>query len=187
MQCLCSFTIPCLAAAISVAIPTMAGAAQNGGFVFDARQVVSASDKQRFVRLAERLPVAALKRRFPSYSVRVIHEDCVLCAVVSGKDGTIRVDYGVNSDWIIHGIYSAERNARDSLGNAVGTPLSKAVGADTAICDRGEATVCESARVKGLSYVVDETAKCALQEDAKTKRFTIPGCATVDGFQISIP
>jgi hypothetical protein len=44
---------------------------QKDGFVFSGDQVVSGSDKSRFIRLSERLPLSQLKKRFPSYAIRL--------------------------------------------------------------------------------------------------------------------
>ena len=99
------------------------------------------------------------------------------CAVIQGKNATyIRISYGGDKTFSFYNISSDARDSRDTLGNAFGTPLRQAVGADTTKCDVGGATTCESVLIKGLSYIVG---------GCSWKTGVIPACATVKGFEIS--
>ena len=98
-----------------------------------------------------------------------------ICVSIEGKNGAeIGVSYDRSSD--NYRISSDARSSRDTLGNTIGTSLRKAVGANTTKCDRGMEITCESALIKGLSYIV--TNGC----DWKGK--VIPACAKVEGFEI---
>jgi len=99
------------------------------------------------------------------------------CAVIQGKNATyIRISYGGDKTFSFYNISSDARDSRDTLGNAFGTPLRQAVGADTTKCDVGGATTCESVLIKGLSYIVG---------GCQWKTTVIPACAKVEGFEIS--
>lgn len=164
----------CIAACIAASTAT----AQTTGFIFSGDQAVSAADQRQFIRVGERLSAAQLRQRFPGYKISTIRSDCGgTCTVIESKDGSyIRIDYGGDRTYSFYRIYSDAENSRDSLGNTVGTSLSKAVGADSTKCDLGAATTCESVKIKGLSYVADG---CEVQGPA------IPACAKVGGFEIS--
>jgi hypothetical protein len=156
-------------------------AAQSDGFIFSGDQAVSAIDKQQFISVGEKLSIPQLKQRFPSYSVSPVKSDCGgTCVAIKGKnDAYITISYGGDKTSSFYNISSDARSSRDTLGNAVGTPLRQAVGANTAKCDLGAATTCESARIKGLSYIAG-----GCEWNATITR-VIPACAKVEGFEIS--
>jgi hypothetical protein len=163
----------------AIAFLTPPAAAQNDGFIFGGDQAVSVADKSQSIFVREKLSIPQLKKRFPSYSVSAVEGDCAgTCVLIKGKNGaSIRIDYVSDSSYNFYRIVSSDaRGSRDILGNIVGTPLRKAVGANTAKCDLGEVTTCESLLIKGLSYVVGGCTWKPLS--------VIPACAKVDGFEI---
>jgi hypothetical protein len=160
----------------AIAFP-MTSVAQNDGFIFSGDRVVSAADQKQFISVGEKLSIPQLKKRFPSYTVtREQGEGCGdICVTIKGKKDTyILISYDRSSD--DYRISSDAHSSRDTLGSTIGTPLRKAVGANTTKCDRGSEITCESALIKGLSYTV--TNGC----DWKTT--VIPACAKVEGFEI---
>jgi hypothetical protein len=165
-----------LSALVIACILPLAGnaTAQTTGFIFSGDQAVSAADPQQLIRVGEKLSISQLRQRFPGYSISKIHSDCGgTCTLIEAKNGSfLRVDY----DATFYSISSSAPGSRDSLGNTIGTSLSKAVGANPAKCDQGESTTCESAKIKGLAYFA---GGCDFNGDQ------IPDCATVYGFQIS--
>jgi hypothetical protein len=187
LSVLCIFAVV-MNATITLAldVPTeLRPIAQKGGFVFSGDQVVSGSGKSRFIRLSEKLPLSQLKKRFPSYAVRATSgEDCLVCVTVASKSEHIEINYDQNAS-VILGISSYDKRARDIFGNFVGSSLRKAVGANTAKCDVGEVTICESSVMKGLSYIVAEDESCAIHKDEQAELSLIPSCAVVSGFWIS--
>jgi hypothetical protein len=167
---------PAIACAITLAIACTA-AAQTGGFIFSGDQAVSAADQRQFIRVGERISMRDLKQRFSSYSVGKLSGDCGgSCFSVEGRDGgTLVIDYRGQGKSGFYRIQSSAPGSRDTLGNTIGIPLRQALGANTAHCDEGESTTCQSPRLKGLSYVVG---------GCDFKGSSIPACATLDGFQI---
>jgi hypothetical protein len=164
----------CVASGCAIAFPTAPVIAQNVGFIFSGDQAVSAADKRQYISVGEKLSIPELRRRFPSYSVSPVESDCGgTCASIEDNKGTyIRISYGDD----FYNISSGARSSRDTLGNAVGTPLRKAIGANTTNCDPGDETTCDSVLIKGLSYIVG---------GCSWKTGVIPACATVKGFEIS--
>jgi hypothetical protein len=152
--------------------------AQDDGFIFSGDKAVSARDPRQFIGAGEKLSIAQLKQRFPSYKVTRQSSDCGgTCALVESKSGArIFISYGGDSNSSFSNISSDVRGSRDILGNSIGTPLRKAIGANIAKCDLGESTTCPSAQVKGLSYIA---VGCTWEGE------TIPACARVGGFEIS--
>jgi len=159
-------------------VPYGAVVAQNDGFIFSGDKAESAQDSRQFIVAGEKLAISQLKKRFPSYTVTPEEADCGgTCASIKGKNGTlIYVSYGGDSSFSFYNISSDARSSRDILGNAVGTSLQKAIGANIAKCDLGESMTCPSAQIKGLSYIA---VGCTW------KGVTIPACAKVGGFEIS--
>jgi hypothetical protein len=155
--------------------------AQSDGFIFSGDQAVSVFDKRQLISVGEKLSIPQLKKRFPSYSVSSVKSDCGgTCASIESKNGAnIRISYGGDKSYSFYNISSDSRSSRDTLGNAIGTPLRQAVGANTTKCDLGEATTCESLLIKGLSYIA---GGCEWKAPATT---AIPACARVEGFEIS--
>jgi hypothetical protein len=162
----------------------MVDSAQAGGqgFVFSGDQAVSARDPKQSVRVLEKISVPEIRKRFWSYSVSKVDGDCGgICVSVSNKEDFIRIDFG--KDGKIRRIQSYSKTTVDAVGNAIGAPLRKAIGAKTAECQDGEVTICKSTLIKGLSYIPDE--KCGVKENSQTRQYDVSGCATVDGFDIN--
>jgi hypothetical protein len=164
-------------AGCAIALPTPS-VAQSDGFVFSGDQAVSAADKKQFISVGERLSVSQFKKRFPSYTVTSEEGDCSgTCVSISGKkeDQYLWIGYGGDRSSNFYTISSGAQSSRDTLGNTIGTPLRKAVGANTTRCDEGMAKTCESVLIKGLSYIVG---------GCTWKTAAIPACAKVGGFEI---
>jgi hypothetical protein len=165
------------AASCVIALPTPS-VAQNDGFIFSGNQAVSATDKKQFISVGEKLSVSQFKRRFPSYNVTPEEGDCSgTCVSIGGKkeDQYLWIGYGGDRSSNFYTISSSAHSSRDTLGNTIGTPLRKAVGANTTKCDEGMAKTCQSVLIEGLSYIV---GGC----DWKTT--VIPACAKIEGFEI---
>ena len=154
--------------------------AQTDTFIFSGDQAVSAADQRQFIHAGERLSMQELQRRFPSYSVNQVKSDCGgTCFRLKGRAGDILgIDYGGQGKFSFYRIYSGAPGTRDALGNVIGTPLPKAVGANATRCDDGEGTTCELVQIKGLSYIA---GGCDFSGPP------IPACATVAGFEILAP
>jgi hypothetical protein len=149
------------------------------GLVLDGDRLANPANPKQFVKVGEILPVAALKKRFPGYSIiATVGEDCLVCAFGSGENGTLGVYYdehGIRVNYI-------EGDA-DVFGNMVGGSLHKAVGA-TADCSEGESQYCSSPRLKGLSYTVDEGG-CPLTIKEGKAKTAIPECALIRSISAS--
>lgn len=154
----------------------------SSGFVFDATGAATSSPGQR-VGLGDKVPPQALRSRFSGYSVRVARgEDCLVCATVSGRAGTVEVGYAADGGTVT-AISSEDRDASDILGNRVGGPLSAAVG-EEAVCDNGMVLTCASPKLKGLDYVVADDGRCSFGEIDGRKPVRIPACAKIGGFSV---
>jgi hypothetical protein len=173
-----SSIVACTVSVCGVAFSTAPVVAQNDGFIFSGDKAVSARDPRQFIAAGEKLSISQLKQRFPSYTVTPEEGDCGgTCASIEGKSGArIYISYGGDSNFSFSNISSDARSSRDILGNAIGTPLRKAIGANIAKCDLGESMTCLSAQIKGLSYIA---VGCTWKGE------TIPACAKVGGFEIS--
>jgi hypothetical protein len=149
-------------------------------FILTGDRITNANNSRETIRLGERLPVIALKKRFAKYKVRsTFHEDCNVCAYISrGKVG-FSVDYG-ETGIIIAGI-TCDTGCADALGNTIGTSLRQAVGSQ-ANCDAGDVITCKS-RIFGLSYIVYGNQRCRLMVEEQ-KETSIPSCARIEGFKI---
>jgi hypothetical protein len=160
-------------------------AASLDRFVFNGERAVNVRNQNEFVQIGEKLPIIELKRRFRRYKiVSTAGEDCSICATISNKSSSIYVDYD-GDGIVIVGIRSLDKTSIDSLGNAVGSSVRNAIGAQTADCDAGDVTVCYSPRLGGLSYVVEEDKRCQLSIPAAGHGDTaIPRCVKIAGFQI---
>jgi hypothetical protein len=180
--------VSCIAASLLISLFAGTAAAQTNsrteseGFIFTSDRAINPRNENESVRLLEKLPAAELKRRFSRYKINVTAgEDCLICAVISRGEVSITVNYDENGITITS-IASNDKQSTDALGNAVGTPLRKAIGA-RADCDAGDSTTCASPRLTGLRYIVEESDKCPLV--VKEKQPTdIPACAKIDGFRI---
>lgn len=153
------------------------------GFMFGATSVANTANAAETVRISERIGPAELKRRFSAYSVRIVKgEDCLTCAVISGRVGSIEVDWASDGRTVT-GVTSREEKSLDSLGNRFGGSLAAALGTAVAQCDNGMELTCASPKLKGLSYIVAADDKCQIEVDGN-KPSRIPDCARIGGFQI---
>lgn len=170
-------------AALLLILVAVLPARARDGFLFDGDGVTNAGDTRQRLRVGERLTLAQLKRRFPGFSVKPFEGDCGgTCFDISGPVGSLQLSYGGSGRDRFYLLTSDAPTTRDILGNGIGTPLRRAVGADSTQCDDGMTTSCESARIRGLSYDVGEKAGCTFpQASLKTP---IPACAIVGGFRI---
>src|SRR4051794_6296485 len=84
-------------------------------FIFTGDKVTNTRKAKEFVRLSEKLPVAQLKKRFVGYKIEATaSEDCDICATVSGRDGSIAVNYDSNGIVVV-GINGRDKKATDAL------------------------------------------------------------------------
>ena len=100
-----------------------------------------------------------------------VGEDCFICATVSGKGGSIEVNFDEDGKLVV-GVYSFDKKFSDALGNNVGSSLRKAIESPTAQCESGIWTSCQSMRLNGLSYIVQDNDNCPIlvcREWAKDK------------------
>ncbi|MDB5580379.1 MAG: hypothetical protein JWR80_5555 [Bradyrhizobium sp.] len=154
------------------------------GFVFFADRATNALKPAETVRLGEKLRLPDLKRRFAAYKVTSNDgEDCVTCATVVGPAGAIEVVYDAKG---VGAVASYDKRVTDALGNKIDGSLAGAVG-DTATCDAGMESTCESPKLRGLSYIVSDDAKCTLEIGDGAKPVKIPACAKIGGFRIFRP
>jgi hypothetical protein len=159
-------------------------AADQDNFIFNGESVVNARDQHESVRILERLPIAQLKRRFARYKVvATAGEDCEICATVSGRGTAIEVDYD-STGIIVLGIISQDKTSKDALGNSIGSSLLDAIGSQTAQCDAGMWTTCESPRLDGLSYIVEDDERCRLSIPGGAGETILPRCARIEAFAI---
>jgi hypothetical protein len=181
----------------TAAILTMAGAtlakdiaaqAKDDSFIFSSNSVVSVLDARQSLRLGERLSLAQIKRRLPSYTVKKSHECEGTCILVSGKNG-VYLELEDNLGEPISGI-TGFLGSRDTLGHVIGMLLIKAIGSSRATCDLGLVTTCASKSIKNLSYDVNDD-RCA-EEDKITSAendpaflYHIAECMTVGAMSLS--
>jgi hypothetical protein len=153
------------------------------GFIFDTESVYRATSQDQSVRLGEKISPPSLKERFGGYEVRYTKgEDCLICAVISGRDGQFQIDFADDGRTIIN-MSSSDDRSRDAQGNSIGSSLRGAIGSNSAQCDAGMDTTCTSPSLKGLWYVVADDDRCPI--NVKEKQPTeIPACAHIGGFQI---
>jgi hypothetical protein len=140
-------------------------------FIFTGKKVHTFAKSNEFVVGGEKLSVAQLKRRFARYKVVVtVGEDCFICATISGKGGSIEVNFDEDGKLVV-GVYSFDKTSSDALGNNVGLSLRNAIGSPTAQCDAGIWTTCQSTRLNGLSYIVQDNDKCPVLNAATDRVF----------------
>jgi hypothetical protein len=156
---------------------------KHKGFIFRAQDIRDATNPSQSVRLGEKISPQALKKRFAEYEVRYTKgEDCLTCAVVSGTDGQLQIDFAQDGRTIIN-VRSSDDRSRDAQGNSIGSSLLKALGSNSAQCDAGMDTTCASPTLRGLSYVVADDDRCPIAPKEKQPT-DIPACARIAGFQI---
>ena len=127
--------------AILIALTVPAAAqVKDDAFIFSSNSVVSALDAKQSIRLGERLTLAQLKKRLPSYSVKKSYECEGGCIHISGRNG-VYLELPDSPGEPIYGI-SGYLGARDALGHIVGMSLIKAIGSNKATCDLGMETTC---------------------------------------------
>ena len=158
-------------AAVLVALTVPATAqVKDDTFIFGSNSVVSALDTKQSVRLGERLSLAQIKRRLPSYTVEKSNDCEGDCIYVSGKNGVyLELDYNNPGKPISY--INGFLGSRDTLGHVIGMSLIRAIGSNIATCDLGMTTTCASRSIKNLSYDVNDD-RCT-EEDKITKK-TIP-------------
>jgi hypothetical protein len=159
-------------------------AADSDTFIFNGEKAVNIRNPKEFVRIGEKLPIVQLRRRFGRYKVvSTAGEDCEICATVSIRGASLHVDYDA-SGIVVVAIRSQDKTSNDALGNRFGSSLRTAIGAGTAQCDAGDWTSCESPRISGLSYLVEEGPGCQLSVPRGAGETIIPTCARIGGFAI---
>jgi hypothetical protein len=161
-------------------------ASADGFFVYSAEQVSHSSNPKLFVRVGEKLPAAALKRRFNSYKVTMTAgEDCVICGMVVGPSGSFQVYWDGTATKILS-VLSSDKTSSDSFGNLVGSSLRNAIGS-SASCTAGDFTICE-AKMLRPSYVPSHSEHCKVQVPQSEKVETIiASCVTIENFIIGRP
>jgi hypothetical protein len=168
------------AAVISLAIcVSTASAAAGEMFVVTGTGIANSGQSSQYVNVGERLPIAALKKRFSGFTVQsTAGEDCVYCAFVSRSETGFEVNYdetGVVVTSIVCG-----QGCSDAVGNEVEGKLSDAIG-EVGNCDAGYYTTCDSQRLKGLTYIVyEDPDNCSFEVTGAST--PIPACATIGGF-----
>lgn len=169
-------------AALILFLAASPSAQARDGFLFDGDGVSMGGDVRQRIRIGERLTRAELGRRFPGFSVEPIESDCGgTCFNIANAAGSLQISYGGAGRDRFYLLTSDAPTTRDVSGNRVGTSLRSAIGAASAQCDDGMTTSCRSARIRGLSYDVEDKAGCILPRGS---RVTIPACAIVGGFRI---
>jgi hypothetical protein len=159
-------------------------AGELSGFIFTSDKVINANNEREFVKVGERLPIAQLKKRFSSYKlISTAGEDCLICAKIVKSSHSLQVNYDENGI-VITSVFSEDKSSSDALGHSVGTPLQEAIGSKTSKCDAGMWTTCESPKLSGLRYIVEENEKCDLRVNDKGGDTEIPSCARIGGFII---
>lgn len=154
------------------------------GFVFHANEARHSARPALLICLGEIITKRELSRRFSRYEVRYTQgEGCLTCAVITGADEQLEVDFDQDGRTVIN-LRSTDDRGRDVKGNRVGSSLANALGSATAQCDAGESTTCSSPDLKGLHYIVIEDERCPLNVQEKQPT-AIPACARIAGFQIS--
>jgi hypothetical protein len=176
-------------AAVLVALVNPAAAqVKDDAFIFGSNSIVSALDAKQSIRLGERLTLAQIKKRLPSYTVKKSNACEGSCVHVSGRNGIyLELDYNTPGEPISY-ISGFLVGARDTLGHVGGMSLIKAIGSNRATCDLGMTTTCASRSIKNLSYEVNED-RCS--EDDKLVwekdppfQHRLAECMTVDGMFI---
>jgi hypothetical protein len=160
----------------------------DDSFIFNSNSVVSALDTRQSLRLGERLSLAQIKRRLPSYTVEKSNACEGDCIHVSGRNGVyLELDYN-NPGKPIFGI-NGYLGTRDVLGRIVGMSLIKAIGSDRATCDLGMTTTCASRSIKNLSYEINddrctEEDKITTAEKDPSFQYHLAECMTVGSITI---
>jgi hypothetical protein len=163
--------------------PPVAEDQSESDFVASGNTIANSNNALLSVRIAERIPISQLKKRFAGFRVNsTAGEDCLVCATIVQGPLSITVDYDEDGI-VVTGITCEGRNCVDSLGNRVGDSLRQAAGSKAA-CDAGDFTTCASYRLDGLHYIVKEDPKCRFSIQDNAKDTNIPVCATIDGLQI---
>jgi hypothetical protein len=143
--------------------------------------IVNSANPSQYVNFGERLPIAALKKRFTGFTVQsTAGEDCLYCAFVSRSETGFEVNYddtGIIVDSIVCG-----QGCSDALGNEMDGKLQDAIG-EIGNCEAGYYTTCSSPRVDRLVYIVNDDPNISSFEvtGSETK---IPKCAQIGGFMV---
>lgn len=128
-----------ITAAVALALGAIATAqSRDDSFIFGSNSVVSALDARQSLRLGERLSLAQIKRRLPSYTVE--KSECEGdCIHVSGKNGVyLELDYNNPGKPISY--INGFLGSRDTLGHVIGMSLIEAIGSNIL----GMTTTCAS-------------------------------------------
>jgi hypothetical protein len=164
--------------------------AKDDTFIFSSNSVVSALDARQSLRLGERLSLAQIKRRLPSYTVEKSHECEGDCIHVSGKNGVyLELDYNLPGKPISR--ISGFLGSRDILGHIIGMSLIKAIGSTTCDFVIGMNASCASRSINNLSYDVNDD-RCPEEDKitagkGPTSQSRVAECMTADGMSITDP
>ena len=155
----------------------------RGYFVYSSNQITHSRQASLVLRLGERLPIVDLTQRFTGYKVMsTAGEDCSICVIVTGRDGSFAVHYD-DTGIVVVAIISADQSSTDAVGNRIGMRLSQAVG-QTADCDAGMEITCKSSVLYNLLYIVADIDGCTLIVTPNVPT-QIERCAQINGFMIS--
>ncbi len=148
-------------------------------WIFDSQVLRSSTNPRESIAIIDPFDLQFIQKVFPTKKV-LFHDDEGGVIVVSDDIGGFAIGGWENKIYFIRGW---DGDFEDVLGNRIGDPLIRAIGASTAICDNGESPTCRSTIGSTLSYLVDLCEPTTFPSGVG--RYEIKPCDKIQGFLLT--
>ena len=162
------------------ALQTSSSACNAAEWIFDSSVIRSAKNPREALSLTDPYSVSFIQKIFPSSEVEE-HESEGGFISVKGISGNFMVGDGGSGK--IAFIEGWNGDFEDVLGNRIGDPLLKAIGASVSMCSSGESFYCDSKIGPHLIYLVSTCNSDGVPQDIA--RYQIKDCDSIEGFQLT--
>lgn len=168
-----------VALVFSTALLTLSSDCNAAEWIFDSSVIRSVKNPREALSLTDPYSASFIQKIFSSSEVQE-HESVGGFISVKGISGNFMVGDGGNGK--IAFIEGWNGDFEDVLGNKIGDPLLKAIGASVSMCNSGESLYCDSKIGPHLIYLISTCNSDGFPQDIA--RYEIKDCDRIEGFQL---